>query len=189
MKKVMVETSARHVHVNEQDLEILFGKGYDLHAKKNLSQPGQYASDEHVTIAGPKGEIARVSILGPTRGATQVEISLTDARKLGVAPPVRESGDLAGSAPITVIGPNGRVELSEGCIAAKRHVHLDPLTAERFGVKDQDIVKVACGANGRKLVFDDVVARVSDKYAAALHLDTDEANAAGGPTEGDIITE
>ena len=189
MKKVMVETSARHVHVNEQDLATLFGKGYDLHAKKNLSQPGQYASDEHVTVAGPKGEIEGVSILGPTRSATQVEISLTDARRLGVKPPVRESGDLAGSAPITVIGPNGRVELAEGCIAAKRHVHLDPLTAERFGVKDQDIVKVACGANGRKLVFDDVVARVSDKYAAALHLDTDEANAAGGATEGEIITE
>ena len=189
MKKVMVETSARHVHVNEQDLETLFGAGYNLHAKKNLSQPGQYASDEHVTIAGPKGEIEHVSILGPTRSATQVEISLTDARKLGVKPPVRESGDIAGSAPITVKGPNGAVELTEGCIAAKRHVHLDPLTAERFGITDQQIVKVACDANGRKLIFDDVVARVSDKYAASLHLDTDEANAAGGPTEGEIITD
>ena len=189
MKKVMVETSARHVHVNEKDLETLFGLGYDLHAKKNLSQPGQYASDERVTIAGPKGEIAGISILGPTRGATQVEISLTDARKLGVVPPVRESGDLDGSAAVTVIGPNGKVELAEGCIAAKRHIHLDPLTAERFGIADQQIVKVACGANGRRLIFDDVVARVSDEYAASLHLDTDEANAAGGPTEGEIITD
>ncbi len=189
MKKVMVETSARHVHVNVDDLATLFGEGYELHAKKNLSQPGEFASDERVTVAGPKGELPNVSILGPTRGKTQVEISLTDARHIGVKAPVRVSGDIAGSAAVTLKGPNGTVELSEGCIAAKRHVHLDTLTAEKFGVVDKQVVKVACGANGRDVLFCDVIARVSDKFAAAVHLDTDEANAAGGPAEGEIITD
>lgn len=187
MRKVIVETSARHVHVNAEDLEVLFGKGYELHAVKDLSQPGQYASEERVTLVGPKRELPGVSILGPKRGATQVEISLTDARSIGINPPVRESGDLAGSAPIKIVGPKGEVELKEGCIAAKRHVHLDPHTAEKFGIENGTVVKVACGANGRKLIFDDVVARVSEQYAAAMHIDTDEANAAGSPTEGEIV--
>lgn len=187
MRKIMIETSARHVHVNRQDLDTLFGSGYKLHIKKDLSQPGQYASEERVTLAGPKKEIANVLILGPCRGATQVEVSLTDARTLGVNAPVRESGDIAGSAAIRVIGPAGEVALAEGCIAAKRHVHLDVKTAADYGIKNGANIKVACGANGRRLVFDDVVARVSDSYAPAMHLDTDEANAAGGPTEGEII--
>ncbi len=187
VRRVIVETSARHVHVNVNDLETLFGPGYQLHPKKDLSQPGQYASDERVTLVGPKRELAGVSILGPTRRATQVEISMTDARSIGVNAPVRESGDIEGSAPIKVVGPKGEVTLSQGCIVAKRHVHLDPITAEKFGIQNEQMVKVACGENGRKLVFCDVVARVSEHYAAAMHLDTDEANAAGGPSYGEIL--
>lgn len=187
MKKVMVEVSARHVHVNEKDMEVLFGAGYQLHQKKDLSQPGQYASEERVSLVGPKKSIDNVSILGPTRAATQVEISMTDARSLGLNPPVRESGDTEGSSPIKLKGPAGEVMLSEGCIIAKRHVHLDPETAEKYGIANGQIVKLSCGANGRNLVFDDVVARVSDKFAAAVHLDTDEANAAGCPNEGILI--
>ncbi len=187
MKKVIVETSARHVHITKEDLEALFGEGYELHAKKDLSQPGEFASDERVTVAGPKREIPNVIILGPTRTATQVELSMTDARSIGVDAPVRESGDVAGSAGVTLIGPKGRVTLSEGCIVAKCHVHLDPVTAEQFGVTNKQMVKVACEGAGRRVVFENVVARVSEKFAAAMHVDTDEANAAGSPKEGEII--
>lgn len=187
MKKILVETSARHVHVNEADLEVLFGKGFALNNKKDLSQPGQFATTEKVTVVGPKRSLEGVSILGPCRGATQVEISLTDARSIGVDAPIRESGDLAGSAPVKLVGPAGEVDLKEGCVVAKRHAHLDPITAEKFGIENGQIVKLACGANGRKVVFDDVVARVSDKYAAAVHLDTDESNAAGAPDMGEIL--
>ncbi len=187
MKKVLVETSARHVHVNEQDLEILFGKGFELGRKKDLSQPGQFASTEKVTLVGPKRSLEGVSILGPTRNATQVEISLTDARSIGVDAPVRESGDVEGSAPIKVVGPAGEVDLAQGCVVAMRHVHLDPITAEKYGIENGQNIRVKCGANGRNLIFDDVVARVSDKYAAAMHLDTDEANAAGSPDVGEIL--
>ena len=185
--KILVETSARHVHVTKEDLETLFGKGYELTVKKMLSQPGQYASNERVTVVGPKKELANVSILGPVRSATQVELSLTDARSIGIAAPVRESGDIAGSAGCKLVGPAGEVEITEGVIAAKRHIHMTPADAEAAGVKDKDIVKVSCGGNGRKLVFDDVVIRVSEKFATAMHIDTDESNAAGGPNEGEII--
>lgn len=187
MKKILVETSARHVHVNENDLEMLFGKGYQLNAKKDLSQPGQYASAERVTVVGAKRSLEGVSILGPTRGATQVEISMTDARSIGVNAPVRESGELEGSAPVELVGPAGRVQLAQGCIVAKRHVHLDPATAEAYGIQNGQVVRVACGAAGRKLVFDDVVARVNESYAPAMHIDTDEANTAGAPSEGEIL--
>ncbi len=185
--KILVETSARHVHVTKEDLETLFGKGYELTVKKMLSQPGQYASNERVTVVGPKKELANVSILGPVRTATQVELSLTDARSIGIAAPVRESGDIAGSVGCKLVGPAGEVEITEGVIAAKRHVHMTPADAEAAGLKDKDIVKVSCGGNGRKLVFDDVVIRVSEKFATAMHIDTDESNAAGGPSEGEII--
>lgn len=187
MKKVLVETSARHVHVNAEDLDTLFGKGFELGHKKDLSQPGQFATTEKVTLVGPKRSLEGVSILGPCRGATQVEISLTDARSIGVDAPVRESGDVAGSAPIKIVGPAGEVDLKEGCMIAKRHLHLDPITAEQFGVTNGQNVRIKCGANGRNLIFDDVVARVSDKYATAVHLDTDEANAAGSPDMGEIL--
>ncbi len=178
-KTVLVETSARHVHVTQADLETLFGKGYELKVKKMLSQPGQFAAEERVTVVGPKRELANVSILGPVRKATQVELSLTDARSIGVTAPVRESGDVAGSGACKLVGPCGEVELSEGVIAAKRHVHMTPADAEAYGLKDSQIVRVKVATEGRALVFDDVVVRVSENYALAMHIDTDESNAAG----------
>lgn len=184
---ILVETSARHVHVTEKDLAVLFGAGYQLTVKKELSQPGQYASNERVTVVGPKKELANVSILGPTRGATQVELSLTDARSIGIIAPVRESGDIAGSAGCKLVGPAGEVEICEGVIAAKRHIHMTPEDAAAAGVADKEIVKVSTGANGRKVIFDDVVIRVSDQFATAMHIDTDESNAAGGPNSGEIV--
>lgn len=186
--KILVETSARHVHVTQETLEILFGKGAALTKKKDLSQPGQFACQEKVTIVGSKGEMA-ASILGPVRSADQVEVSLTEARKLGIAAPVRESGDVKGTPGCKLVGPVGEVEIECGVIAAKRHVHLDPKTAEENGLSDKQIVSVAVGGEGRKLVFGDVVIRVSPSYAPAMHIDTDEANAAciTGAVEGEII--
>lgn len=185
--KILVETSARHVHVTEADLNTLFGAGYQLTVKKELSQPGQYASNERVTVVGPKKELANVSILGPCRKATQVELSATDARSIGINAPVRESGDIAGSAGCKLIGPAGEVEIAEGVIVAKRHVHMTPEDAAAAGVSDKEIVKVAVETDGRSLVFGDVVIRVSDQFSTAMHIDTDESNAAGGPTSGEIV--
>lgn len=185
--KILVETSARHVHVTKEALETLFGAGYELTVKKMLSQPGQFASNERVTVVGPKKEMANVSILGPCRSANQVELSATDARSIGLDAPVRESGDIAGSAGCKLVGPAGEVEISEGVIVAKRHIHMTPADAQAAGVADKDVVKVACGGEGRKLVFDDVFIRVRDDFATAMHIDTDESNAAGGPKEGEII--
>ena len=188
MSKILVEVSARHVHVTEEALEVLFGKGAKLTKKKDLSQPGQFASNEKVTIVGPKGEMA-ASILGPERKENQVEVSLTEARKLGIAAPVRESGDLAGTPGCKLVGPAGELEIENGVIAAKRHIHLTPETAKEIGVEDKQIVSVAVGGEGRKLVFGDVIVRVSPNYAPAMHIVTDESNAAGiaGATEGEII--
>ena len=185
----IVETSARHVHVSQEDLEILFGKGYELTKKKDLSQPGQYACEERVTVVGSKKELAGVSILGPVRPATQVEISLTDARSIGVAAPIRESGDIAGSGACKLVGPAGEVELKEGVIAAKRHIHATPEDAEKLGVQDKDVVSVKIETGERSLVFGDVVVRVSPKFALAMHIDTDESNAAGCGREvyGEIV--
>ena len=187
--KILIETSARHVHLTEEHIEILFGKGHTLTNKKDLSQPGQFACTERVNLVGPKKEIAGVSILGPARPASQVEISFTDARTLGVTAPVRESGDVAGSAPVKLVGPEGEVELSEGVIIAKRHIHLTPADAEKFGVEDKQIVSVKIDSDGRSTIFGDVVCRVSPKFAAAMHIDTDEANAACafGECYGEII--
>ena len=178
-KEFIVETSARHVHVTKETLEILFGKGYELTVKKDLSQPGQFASNERVTVVGTKKELAGVSILGPCRKADQVEISLTDARSIGVDAPIRESGDTKGSGACKLVGTCGEVELSEGVIAAKRHIHMTTKDAEEFGVTNGQIVEVLvdCGT-GRKTVFGDTVVRVSDSYALAMHIDTDESNAA-----------
>lgn len=178
MAKILVETSARHVHVTEEDIKILFGEGATLTKKKDLSQPGQFACEERVTVVGPKNSIAKVSILGPARSATQVELSLTDARTIGVDAPVRESGDIAGSAGCKIVGPCGEIEIKEGVIAAKRHIHLTPEDAEKFGVQDKQIVSVQLNTNGRSLIFGDVVVRVSPKFKAAMHIDTDESNAA-----------
>ncbi|HIT64808.1 MAG TPA: phosphate propanoyltransferase [Candidatus Ventrimonas merdavium] len=187
--KFMVETSARHVHVSPADLATLFGEGYELTWKKDLSQPGQFACEERVTVVGPKKELKGVSILGPCRKQTQVELSLTDARSIGCAAPIRESGDLAGSGPCKIIGPKGEIEISEGVIAAKRHIHATPADAEALGVQNGDIVSVKIDTDGRSLVFGDVVVRVSDSYALAMHIDTDESNAAGCGREvyGEIV--
>ena len=188
MAKVLVETSARHVHVTEEALAMLFGEGHALTVKKYLSQPGQFASEEKVEVVGPKSSIKNVSILGPVRKANQVELSLTDARTIGVKAPVRESGDIAGSAPCKLVGPCGEIELTEGCIAAKRHIHLTPKDAEEFGVSDKQIVSVKLDT-ARPLIFGDVVVRVSEKFSAAMHIDTDESNAAcaSGEVYGEII--
>ena len=177
----LVEISARHVHVTKETLEVLFGKGYELTVKKELSQPGQFASNERVTVVGPKKELAGVSILGPCRSADQVELSATDARSVGIAAPIRESGDVKGSGACKLVGPAGEVELKEGVIVAKRHIHMTPEDAEKFGVKDAQIVKVAINTAERSLVFGDTVVRVSPKYTLAMHVDTDEANAAAIP--------
>lgn len=187
--KILVETSARHVHLTREHIDILFGKGHELTVKKMLSQPGQFACEERVDVVGPKKTIAKVSILGPERSASQVEVSLTDARTLGVTAPVRESGDVEGSAPCKLVGPAGEVELECGVIAAKRHIHLTPADAEEYGVSDKDVVSVKVESDGRSLVFGDVVCRVSPKFAAAMHIDTDEANAACafGECYGEII--
>ena len=189
MAKVLVETSARHVHVTEEHLKVLFGEGATLTKKKDLSQPGQFACEERVTVVGPKKSLERVSILGPVRSATQVELSLTDARSIGVDAPVRESGDVAGSGACKLVGPCGEVELSEGVIVAKRHIHFTPEDAAEFGVADKQIVSVKIDSNGRSLVFGDVVVRVSPKFKAAMHIDTDESNAACafGEVYGEVI--
>ncbi len=179
MAKILIETSARHVHLTREHVDILFGKGHELTFKKALSQPGQFACEERVTIVGEKKEIKNVSILGPERKETQVEISLTDARSIGVNAPIRESGDVAGSGGCKIIGPCGEIEITEGVIAAKRHIHLTPEAAEEMGVTDKQIVCVKVDSDGRKAIFGDVVIRVSDKYAPAMHIDTDESNAAG----------
>lgn len=189
MSKILVETSARHVHVTEQDLETLFGKGYKLTNKKDLSQPGQFVCFEKVDVVGPRNTLKGVSILGPTRPASQVEISLTDARTIGVKAPIRESGDIEGSEPCKLIGPAGEVELAQGVIAAKRHIHFTPAEAAEAGVTDKQIVSVKIDSPERSLIFGDVVVRVSPKFAAAMHIDTDESNALApaGEVYGEII--
>ncbi len=189
MPNFIVETSARHVHLTQEHIETLFGKGHELTVKKMLSQPGQFACEERVTVVGPKNSIAKISILGPARPESQVEVSLSDARTLGLTAPVRESGDVAGSAPCKIVGPEGEVEIECGVIAAKRHIHMTPADAETFGVSDKEIVSVKIDSEGRSLVFGDVVCRVSPKFALAMHIDTDEANAACafGECYGEIV--
>ncbi len=188
MKKIIVETSARHVHLSQADLETLLGKGKELTVKKMLSQPGQFASNERVSLVGPKNTIHNVLILGPVRKNTQVEISLTDARTLGVTAQIRESGDIEGTSGIKIIGPAGEIEIQKGVIAAKRHLHLDTATAKEMDLADKQIVSVKVDGE-RGLTFGEVVVRVSDQYAPAVHLDTDEANAAAlsGEVFGEIL--
>ena len=187
MAKVLLETSARHIHLSQEHVDILFGAGHQLTHKKDLSQPGQFACEERVTVVGPKKEIKNVSILGPVRKESQVELSATDARAIGLNAPVRESGVLEGSAPCKLVGPAGEVDLEYGVIVAKRHIHITPEDAQAFGVSDKEIVKVKAVSEGRSLIFDDVVVRVSASYATAMHIDTDEANACGGATVGEIV--
>ena len=199
MKQILVETSARHVHVTQETLEALFGKGAELTVRAYLSQPGQFVSNQRIDIVGYKlnkstGEkvetrIKGVSILGPVRKANQVEISMTDTRTLGVNAPVRESGDTAGSAPCKLVGPAGEVEIPEGVIVAKRHIHMTTEDAKEFGVENGQIVKLEVNTNGRSLIFGDVVVRVRDDFALACHIDTDESNAAGcsGTVYGNLV--
>lgn len=189
--KILIETSARHVHVTQEALEALFGKDAKLTKKKDLSQPGQFACEERVTIVGPKKELANVSILGPVRSATQVELSATDARSIGLPIAIRESGDIAGTPGCKIIGPAGEIEISEGVIVAKRHIHMIPETAEKLGLKNKDVVWVKAETNGRTAVLGDVVVRVSENFADAMHIDTDESNAisASANLMGEIIKE
>ena len=185
--KILVETSARHIHLSKEHVEILFGAGHTLTVKKMLSQPGQFACEEKVTVKGEKGEL-KMSVLGPERKSSQVEVSLSDARTLGIKAPIRESGDTAGSGACTLIGPCGSVELSEGVIAAKRHIHLTPENAKDLGVSDKEIVSVKLNTE-RSLVFGNVVVRVNESFAPAMHIDTDESNAAAasGEVYGEIV--
>ena len=189
-KQFIVETSARHVHVTAEDVKVLLGEEGELTVRAMLSQPGQFASNERVAIVGPKNTIKNVLILGPERPATQVEISATDARTLGIAAQVRESGDIAGTPGCKIVGPCGEIEIKEGVIVAKRHIHLTPEKAEELGVSDKQVVWVEVGTEGRRLAFGDVVCRVSPKFSPAMHLDTDEANAAGcaGEVWGQIVS-
>ena len=184
---VLVETSARHIHVSQEHLEILFGKGYELTKKKDLSQPGQYACAERVDVVGPKKTLPGVSILGPVRPATQVELSLTDARSIGVVAPIRESGDIAGTGACKLVGPCGEVEIAEGVIAAKRHIHMTCADAAEMGLVDKQIVSVKIASEGRETIFGDVVVRVNDNFSLAMHIDTDESNAACAGSVGEII--
>ena len=177
--KILVEISARHIHLTDEHIETLFGKGHILTKKKELSQPGEFACEERLTVVGPKRELTGVSVLGPARAASQVEISATDARSIGISAPVRESADLEGSAPCKLIGPAGEIQLDEGVIIAKRHIHMTPEDAEKFGAENKQIVQAAVKTQDRSLIFDDVVVRVSPKYALTMHIDTDEGNAAG----------
>ena len=189
-KKVLVETSARHIHLTEDAVKKLYGENATLTVKKELSQPGQFAAaNDKITLVGPKGTLA-VSVLGPTRKANQVELSFTDARTLGLkAVPVRESGDVAGTPGLKMVGPAGEVDITEGVIIAKRHIHMTPEDAAAFGIADKQIVKVKVTNDARTTIFDDVVCRVHPTYALAMHIDTDECNAACafGEVYGEVI--
>ncbi len=187
--KFIVETSARHIHLSTDAIEALYGAGAELTVKKELSQPGQFAAgNEKIKLIGPKGELA-VSVLGPARKSTQVELSYSDARALGLkAVPVRESGKTEGTPGIKLVGPAGELEIADGVIIAKRHIHMTPADAEVFGVTDKEIVKVKIEGE-RALIFDEVVVRVDPTYGLAMHIDTDECNAAGafGECYGTIV--
>ena len=188
MEQFIVEISARHIHVTKEQVAILFGEGHTLTPKKALSQPGQFACEEKLTIVGPRGEL-KASILGPERKEAQVELSLTDARTLGVEAKIRESGDIEGTAGIKLVGPCGEIELEKGVIAAKRHIHMTPADAANYGVSNGEIVNVKVETEGRSLIFGDTVVRVRDDFALAMHIDTDEGNAAGikGSAMGEIV--
>jgi len=188
--KIPIEISARHIHLSKSDLETLFGAGFELSKYKDLSQPGQFAAKEEVKLAGPRGELDGVKILGPCRGQTQVEVSETEARALGLNPPVRDSGNLNGTPGVKIVGPRGEVDLASGVILALRHIHIDPATAAELGIKNYDRVKVDTSGI-RDLMFENVLVRVSPDFKLAMHIDTDEANAAGIDGEnhaGKIIT-
>lgn len=189
-KKVKVEISARHIHLTKEDFEKLFGVGAELTVRKELSQPGMFAANETVDIKDDEFEMKDVRIVGPIRNYTQIEISETEARNFKINPPLRKSGDIEGSPGMTVIGPKGRIEINKGVIVAKRHVHMTPDEAREIEVKDGDILRVKVEGD-RGLIFENVVARVHETYAWAMHIDTDEGNAAGmaGCGDGEVILE
>ena len=178
-KTVLIETSARHAHVTREVLDILFGEGYELTFKKDLSQPGQFASNERIKVIGPKGEFPAVVILGPIRPETQIELSASDARSIGIVAPIKESGDIASAGACKIVGPKGEVDLKNCVIVAKRHIHATPADAEKYNLKDKELVCVKIKSDERSLIFDDVVVRVNPGYGLAMHIDTDESNAAG----------
>jgi putative phosphotransacetylase len=180
---IPIGVSARHCHLCKRDLETLFGKGFELTKKSDLSQPGQFAANETVTIVGSKGSFGKVRILGPLRKSTQIEVSKTDSIKLGLNPPIRESGNIHGSSPITVVGPKGSVYLEEGLIIAQAHIHMAPDDARNFDIQDGEYVSVMIDNEQRPLRFDNVRIRVSPKFNLEMHIDTDEANA-GAVTNG-----
>ena len=175
---IEVEASGRHVHLSREDVDKLFGKGYELTKLKDLSQPGQYACKERVTITGPKGSLRNVVVLGPCRANTQVEISLTDGSSLGLKAPIKQSGDLEGTLGIKISTEYGEVELEKGLMVAKRHIHMKPCDAKKFDVCDNEVVQVKVMGQ-RPLIFDDVVVRVSESFETYMHIDYDEANACG----------
>jgi acetate kinase len=177
--RLPVAVSARHAHLSQPTIDRLFGPGYQLHLRNPLSQPGQYAAEETVTLIGPRGRIPGVRVLGPPRDQDQIEISRTDEFTLGVSAPVRLSGDVSGSPGLLLEGPAGSAAIHTGVISARRHIHMSPEDAQRFGVQDGQNVQVRIDSEGRDLIFDDVSVRVSPSFVLELHLDTDEANAAG----------
>lgn len=177
-RDVPVEISARHVHLSREDCDRLFGKGHELTPKRDLSQPGQYLAQERLKLVTERGQIANVAVLGPLRTHTQVELSLTDARTLGISAPVRLSGDLSGAADVLLVGPQGAVWAAGSAIAAKAHVHMTPEDARAYGVQDGQAVGI-CLKGERQVRLEDVIVRVSDAFALAVHIDYDEANAAG----------
>ena len=188
LKLIPIEVSARHIHLSESDFYTLCGKDAKMNFVKALSQPGQFQSDIKLDIVGPKRSLFGVSVLGPFRKQTQVEISLTDARSVGVKAPIRESGDLKDSGPIIIKGPYGEISLPEGTIVAMRHVHMTPVDAQYYGVTNGQVVAIEIDSEGRKTLYGDVVCRVSDTYALAMHIDTDEGNAANfSSTIGGIL--
>jgi len=176
--EVQVGLSNKHLHLKQEDIQTLFGEGYELTAFKELVQPGQYACEEKVDIVGPKGALKGIRVLGPARPETQVELAITDARAIGITPMIRESGKLDGTPGCKIIGPKGEVELSHGVIIALRHVHLSAAQAQEVGVKDKDIVALKVGGE-RGAIFDNVLIRAGDGHEREAHLDTDEGNAAG----------
>jgi acetate kinase len=176
---IPIAVSARHVHPSRKTVETLFGSGYQLRVRHALSQPGQYAAEETVTLVGPSGRIDGVRLLGPPRTEDQVELSRSDEVALGIAAPLRVSGDLQGTPGISLVGPAGQVCISHGVVTQQRHIHMTPDDAQRLGVRERQCVSVAIDSNGRDLAFADVIVRVSPAYRLELHLDTDEGNAAG----------
>lgn len=186
MKKTLpIAMSNRHIHVSQKDLDLLFGEGYELTKMKDLSQPGQYACDEKVDVVGPKGTIKGVRILGPVRPETQLEVSISDAFALGIKPIIRNSGDIADTPGIKLVGPKGETELDKGVIVAARHIHMHTSDAEKFEVKDNDIVSIKVDGP-RGLSFDNVLVRVHDNFALEMHVDVEEGNASG-IRNGDLV--